>query len=177
MFKYMNADAVIAYQLCNPVHPRLGLTLCSRHALLMQDTYKQLLEGGYRHPVLLHPLVLEEGFPYPKTIVVAIFPFPTMYAGPTGVHADIGLWPDHQFPSELQLTRKRSVWTTMTLNTKKTLNLFQKLECANLPKKARNNLKVSWLPRPGLYRANSNSTKAGPDPASVSSSSIISSPA
>lgn len=72
----------------------------------MQDTHKQLLERGYRRPVLLlHPLggwtkdddvpliwrmkqhaaVLEEGVLNPETTVVAIFPSPMMYAGPTEV--------------------------------------------------------------------------------------------
>ncbi|NWI23308.1 PAPS1 synthase, partial [Sula dactylatra] len=97
-FKEMNADAVFAFQLRNPVH--------NGHALLMQDTHKQLLERGYRRPVLLlHPLggwtkeddvplmwrmkqhaaVLEEGVLNPETTVVAIFPSPMMYAGPTEV--------------------------------------------------------------------------------------------
>ncbi|XP_074848085.1 bifunctional 3'-phosphoadenosine 5'-phosphosulfate synthase 1 isoform X2 [Carettochelys insculpta] len=97
-FKEMNADAVFAFQLRNPVH--------NGHALLMQDTHKQLLERGYRRPVLLlHPLggwtkdddvplmwrmkqhaaVLEEGILNPETTVVAIFPSPMMYAGPTEV--------------------------------------------------------------------------------------------
>ncbi|EPQ11568.1 Bifunctional 3'-phosphoadenosine 5'-phosphosulfate synthase 1 [Myotis brandtii] len=95
-FKDMNADAVFAFQLRNPVH--------NGHALLMQDTHKQLLQRGYRRPVLLlHPLggwtkdddvplmwrmkqhaaVLEEGVLNPETTVVAIFPSPMMYAGPT----------------------------------------------------------------------------------------------
>uniref|UniRef100_A0A4W2DGU0 3'-phosphoadenosine 5'-phosphosulfate synthase 1 n=1 Tax=Bos indicus x Bos taurus TaxID=30522 RepID=A0A4W2DGU0_BOBOX len=97
-FKDMNADAVFAFQLRNPVH--------NGHALLMQDTHRQLLERGYRRPVLLlHPLggwtkdddvplmwrmkqhaaVLEEGVLNPETTVVAIFPSPMMYAGPTEV--------------------------------------------------------------------------------------------
>ena len=92
------SDAVFAFQLRNPVH--------NGHALLMQDTHRQLLERGYRRPVLLlHPLggwtkdddvplmwrmkqhaaVLEEGVLNPETTVVAIFPSPMMYAGPTEV--------------------------------------------------------------------------------------------
>ena len=48
-FKDMNADAVFAFQLHNLVH--------NGHALLMQDTHRQLLERGYWCPVLLlHPL-------------------------------------------------------------------------------------------------------------------------
>lgn len=49
--KYMelNADAVFAFQLRNPIH--------NGHALLMRDCRRQLLERGYKNPVLLlHPL-------------------------------------------------------------------------------------------------------------------------
>ncbi|XP_059507665.1 bifunctional 3'-phosphoadenosine 5'-phosphosulfate synthase 1 isoform X2 [Stegostoma tigrinum] len=97
-FKAMNADAVFAFQLRNPVH--------NGHALLMQDTFQQLIERGYRRPVLLlHPLggwtkdddvpllwrmkqhaaVLEERILKQESTVVAIFPSPMMYAGPTEV--------------------------------------------------------------------------------------------
>uniref|UniRef100_A0A7N6AEZ5 Uncharacterized protein n=1 Tax=Anabas testudineus TaxID=64144 RepID=A0A7N6AEZ5_ANATE len=97
-FKEMNADAIFAFQLRNPVH--------NGHALLMQDTHKRLIERGYRRPVLLlHPLggwtkdddvplpwrmkqhaaVLEEGILNPDSTIVAIFPSPMMYAGPTEV--------------------------------------------------------------------------------------------
>ncbi|RLW04057.1 hypothetical protein DV515_00006183 [Chloebia gouldiae] len=97
-FREMNADAVFAFQLRNPVH--------NGHALLMQDTRRQLLERGYKNPVLLlHPLggwtkdddvplewrmkqhaaVLEEQVLDPKSTVVAIFPSPMLYAGPTEV--------------------------------------------------------------------------------------------
>uniref|UniRef100_A0A4W5LFR9 3'-phosphoadenosine 5'-phosphosulfate synthase 1 n=1 Tax=Hucho hucho TaxID=62062 RepID=A0A4W5LFR9_9TELE len=97
-FKEMNADAVFAFQLRNPVH--------NGHALLMQDTHKRLIERGYRRPVLLlHPLggwtkdddvplewrmkqhaaVLDEGVLKPQNTIVAIFPSPMMYAGPTEV--------------------------------------------------------------------------------------------
>ncbi|XP_071987163.1 bifunctional 3'-phosphoadenosine 5'-phosphosulfate synthase 2 isoform X2 [Engystomops pustulosus] len=96
--KVMNADAVFAFQLRNPVH--------NGHALLMQDTKRHLLDRGYKHPVLLlHPLggwtkdddvpldwrmkqhaaVLEEGVLDPKSTIVAIFPSPMLYAGPTEV--------------------------------------------------------------------------------------------
>jgi len=48
-FREMKADAVFAFQLRNPVH--------NGHALLMQDTKKNLVERGYKKPVLLlHPL-------------------------------------------------------------------------------------------------------------------------
>ncbi|XP_073404298.1 bifunctional 3'-phosphoadenosine 5'-phosphosulfate synthase 2 isoform X1 [Dendrobates tinctorius] len=96
--KEMNADAVFAFQLRNPVH--------NGHALLMQDTRRHLLDRGYKCPVLLlHPLggwtkdddvpldwrmkqhaaVLEEGILNPKSTIVAIFPSPMLYAGPTEV--------------------------------------------------------------------------------------------
>ncbi|XP_053548193.1 bifunctional 3'-phosphoadenosine 5'-phosphosulfate synthase 2 [Bombina bombina] len=96
--KEMNADAVFAFQLRNPVH--------NGHALLMQDTRRHLLDRGYKCPVLLlHPLggwtkdddvpldwrmkqhaaVLEEGVLDPKSTIVAIFPSPMLYAGPTEV--------------------------------------------------------------------------------------------
>lgn len=98
-------DAVFAFQLRNPVH--------NGHALLMQDTRRRLLERGYKHPVLLlHPLggwtkdddvplawrmkqhaaVLEEGVLDPKSTIVAIFPSPMLYAGPTEVSPPWGPW-------------------------------------------------------------------------------------
>ncbi|XP_063047606.1 bifunctional 3'-phosphoadenosine 5'-phosphosulfate synthase 2-like [Engraulis encrasicolus] len=97
-FKEMKADAIFAFQLRNPVH--------NGHALLMKDTQRQLEGRGYRRPVLLlHPLggwtkdddvplpwrmrqhaaVLEEGVLDPASTIVAIFPSPMMYAGPTEV--------------------------------------------------------------------------------------------
>ncbi|EFN75452.1 bifunctional 3'-phosphoadenosine 5'-phosphosulfate synthase [Harpegnathos saltator] len=94
----MGADAVFAFQLRNPIH--------NGHALLMQDTRRRLLEErGFKKPVLLlHPLggwtkdddvplpvrirqhqaVLEEGVLHEDTIL-AIFPSPMCYAGPTEV--------------------------------------------------------------------------------------------
>lgn len=97
-FKLMGADAVFAFQLRNPIH--------NGHALLMTDTRKQLRDRGYRKPVLLlHPLggwtkdddvplqtrikqhqaVLDEGVLDRFSTVLAIFPSPMMYAGPTEV--------------------------------------------------------------------------------------------
>ncbi|KAL5711131.1 hypothetical protein ACHQM5_021622 [Ranunculus cassubicifolius] len=97
-FDKRQADAVFAFQLRNPVH--------NGHALLMNDTRKRLLEMGYKNPVLLlHPLggfvkaddvpldvrmeqhskVLEDGVLDPETTIVAIFPSPMHYAGPTEV--------------------------------------------------------------------------------------------
>lgn len=49
VFFNVQADAVFAFQLRNPVH--------NGHALLMTDTRRHLLERGYKNPVLLlHPL-------------------------------------------------------------------------------------------------------------------------
>lgn len=97
-FKEIGADAVFAFQLRNPVH--------NGHALLMTDTRRRLLERGYKNPVLLlHPLggwtknddvplpvrmkqhaaILEEKVLDPQNTVIAIFPSPMMYAGPTEV--------------------------------------------------------------------------------------------
>ncbi|XP_061391691.1 bifunctional 3'-phosphoadenosine 5'-phosphosulfate synthase [Musca vetustissima] len=97
-FTEMKADAVFAFQLRNPIH--------NGHALLMQDTKRQLLERGFKKPVLLlHPLggwtkdddvplpvrmaqhqaVLDSGVLSRDDTVLAIFPSPMMYAGPTEV--------------------------------------------------------------------------------------------
>ncbi|KAL9269878.1 ATP sulfurylase 2-like protein [Drosera capensis] len=97
-FEKRQADAVFAFQLRNPVH--------NGHALLMTDTRRRLLEMGYKNPILLlHPLggftkaddvpldvrmeqhtkVLEDGILEPETTIVAIFPSPMHYAGPTEV--------------------------------------------------------------------------------------------
>ncbi|XP_077291537.1 3'-phosphoadenosine 5'-phosphosulfate synthase isoform X2 [Arctopsyche grandis] len=97
-FRQMGADAVFAFQLRNPIH--------NGHALLMTDTHKQLLERGFKRPVLLlHPLggwtkdddvplpvrinqhlaVLKEGVLQAENTILAIFPSPMMYAGPTEV--------------------------------------------------------------------------------------------
>lgn len=97
-FRQMGADAVFAFQLRNPIH--------NGHALLMTDCKRQLTERGYKKPVLLlHPLggwtkdddvplkvrmeqhqaILEEGVLEQDSTVLAIFPSPMMYAGPTEV--------------------------------------------------------------------------------------------
>jgi 3'-phosphoadenosine 5'-phosphosulfate synthase len=97
-FRALNADAVFAFQLRNPVH--------NGHALLMHDTQRRLKERGYKNPVLLlHPLggwtkdddvplpwrmkqhqaLLDEGVLDKTSTVMAIFPSPMMYAGPTEV--------------------------------------------------------------------------------------------
>uniref|UniRef100_A0A4W4H0C5 3'-phosphoadenosine 5'-phosphosulfate synthase 2a n=1 Tax=Electrophorus electricus TaxID=8005 RepID=A0A4W4H0C5_ELEEL len=97
-FKEMKADAVFAFHLRNPVH--------NGHTLLMTHTRQKLEDRGYRRPVLLlHPLggwtkdddvpldwrmkqyaaILEDGVLDPKSTIMAIFPSPMMYAGPTEV--------------------------------------------------------------------------------------------
>lgn len=94
----ISADAVFAFQLRNPIH--------NGHALLMKDCRRQLLERGYRKPVLLlHPLggwtkdddvplptrmaqhqaVMDAGVLDRENTILAIFPSPMMYAGPTEV--------------------------------------------------------------------------------------------
>ncbi|KRY90617.1 Bifunctional 3'-phosphoadenosine 5'-phosphosulfate synthase 2 [Trichinella pseudospiralis] len=94
----MGADAVFAFQLRNPIH--------NGHALLMNDTKRTLISRGYKRPVLLlHPLggwtkdddvplsvrmkqhqtLLEEGVLDPESTLLAIFPSPMLYAGPTEV--------------------------------------------------------------------------------------------
>lgn len=96
--KQMKADAIFAFQLRNPIH--------NGHALLMQDCRRQLLDRGFQNPVLLlHPLggwtkdddvplpvrmaqhqaVLDSGVLDRETTLLAIFPSPMMYAGPTEV--------------------------------------------------------------------------------------------
>ena len=97
-FSDMGADAVFAFQLRNPIH--------NGHALLMRDTRRRLLERGFKKPVLLlHPLggwtkdddvplhtrieqhlaVMEEKILDPEETVLAVFPSPMLYAGPTEV--------------------------------------------------------------------------------------------
>ncbi|XP_023341749.1 bifunctional 3'-phosphoadenosine 5'-phosphosulfate synthase isoform X2 [Eurytemora carolleeae] len=97
-FREMGADAVFAFQLRNPIH--------NGHALLMTDCKRQLTERGFKKPVLLlHPLggwtkdddvpldirmaqhqaIMEDGVLDKDSTVLAIFPSPMMYAGPTEV--------------------------------------------------------------------------------------------
>lgn len=94
----LKADAVFAFQLRNPIH--------NGHALLMQDCRQQLLDRNFKNPILLlHPLggwtkdddvpldvrmkqhqaVLDSGVLDKEHTVLAIFPSPMMYAGPTEV--------------------------------------------------------------------------------------------
>lgn len=97
-FRALNADAVFAFQLRNPIH--------NGHALLMHDTQRRLKERGYKKPVLLlHPLggwtkdddvplawrirqhqaLMDDKILDSESTVMAIFPSPMMYAGPTEV--------------------------------------------------------------------------------------------
>ncbi|XP_066148439.1 bifunctional 3'-phosphoadenosine 5'-phosphosulfate synthase [Euwallacea fornicatus] len=97
-YKQMEADVVFAFQLRNPIH--------NGHALLMNETKKQLQDRGYKKPILLlHPLggwikdddvplpvriqqhlaVMEDGLLDKDSTILAIFPSPMSYAGPTEV--------------------------------------------------------------------------------------------
>eukprot|EP01064_Diplonema_japonicum_P012043 TRINITY_DN1951_c0_g2_i1.p1 TRINITY_DN1951_c0_g2~~TRINITY_DN1951_c0_g2_i1.p1 ORF type:complete len:1088 (+),score=341.12 TRINITY_DN1951_c0_g2_i1:39-3302(+) len=97
-FKEKGADGVFAFQTRNPTH--------AGHAHLMKDGRKQLLEKGYRNPVLWlsplggwtksddvpldirvkqHQAVLDEGMLDKAWTVLAIWPSPMVYSGPTEV--------------------------------------------------------------------------------------------
>mmetsp|Transcript_13168 Transcript_13168/g.20061 ORF Transcript_13168/g.20061 Transcript_13168/m.20061 type:complete len:1009 (+) Transcript_13168:60-3086(+) len=97
-FAKKNADIVYAFQTRNPTH--------AGHAYLMKEGRNRLLREGYKNPVLwLSPLggwtkeddvpldvrvkqhvaVLEEGMLDPAWTVMAIWPSPMVYAGPTEV--------------------------------------------------------------------------------------------
>ncbi|CAF4845257.1 unnamed protein product, partial [Rotaria sp. Silwood1] len=100
-FRDLQADAVFAFQLRNPIH--------NGHSLLMQTTRNLLIERGFKNPVLLlHPLggwTKEDDVPLHirmaqhqaflrddqddrldrSRTVLAIFPSPMSYAGPTEV--------------------------------------------------------------------------------------------
>mmetsp|Transcript_7057 Transcript_7057/g.5304 ORF Transcript_7057/g.5304 Transcript_7057/m.5304 type:complete len:347 (-) Transcript_7057:51-1091(-) len=98
MMKQRNADCVYAFQLRNPLH--------NGHVLLLKDTREQLLKKGYKNPILLlHPLggwtkdddvpldtrmkqhqaLLDDGTLDPEQTILAIWPSPMYYAGPTEV--------------------------------------------------------------------------------------------
>lgn len=97
-FADLGADAVFAFQLRNPVH--------NGHALLMQDTSRQLKEQGYKKPVLWlsplggwtkdddvplkvrmdqHEAIIKNKIFGDTDVVLAIFPSPMIYAGPREV--------------------------------------------------------------------------------------------
>ncbi|CAD5227393.1 unnamed protein product [Bursaphelenchus xylophilus] len=96
-FAAKGSDCVFAFQLRNPIH--------NGHALLMKET-REMLSKRYQKPMLLlHPLggwtkdsdvplptrirqheeVLKSGTLSPEWTVLAIFPSPMLYAGPTEV--------------------------------------------------------------------------------------------
>uniref|UniRef100_A0AC35U364 APS kinase n=1 Tax=Rhabditophanes sp. KR3021 TaxID=114890 RepID=A0AC35U364_9BILA len=97
IFVEKKCDSVFAFQLRNPIH--------NGHALLMKDTREKLLSTAKNPMLLLHPLggwtkdddvllhvrieqhkaVIEEGILDKSWTVLAIFPSPMLYAGPTEV--------------------------------------------------------------------------------------------
>lgn len=93
-----NADVVYAFQVRNPLH--------NGHVLLLKDTREQLIKQGYRNPILLlHPLggwckdddvplsdrmqqhaaLLADGTLNPEHTILAVWPSPMYYGGPTEV--------------------------------------------------------------------------------------------
>ena len=98
LMKAKNADVVYAFQVRNPLH--------NGHVLLLKDTREQLLAKGHKNPILLlHPLggwtkeddapldtrmkqhqaLLDDGTLNPDHTILAIWPSPMYYAGPTEV--------------------------------------------------------------------------------------------
>jgi 3'-phosphoadenosine 5'-phosphosulfate synthase len=92
------ADAVYAFQVRNPLH--------NGHVLLLKDTREQLLKLGFKNPILLlHPLggwckdddvptnvrmhqhqaLLDDGTLDPQHTILAVWPSPMFYGGPTEV--------------------------------------------------------------------------------------------
>ena len=97
-FEDKGADAVYAFQTRNPTH--------AGHAYLMKTSREKLLKKGYKNPVLWlsplggwtksddvpldvrvkqHEAVLNEKMLDPETTVMAIWPAPMIYGGPTEV--------------------------------------------------------------------------------------------
>jgi len=97
-FEKKGADVVFAFQTRNPTH--------AGHAYLMKTARQQLLDMGYENPILWlsplggwtkeddvpldvrvkqHEAVLKSGMLDPTTTVMAIWPSPMIYAGPTEV--------------------------------------------------------------------------------------------
>jgi 3'-phosphoadenosine 5'-phosphosulfate synthase len=93
-----DADVVYAFQVRNPLH--------NGHVLLLKDTREQLIRQGYRNPILLlHPLggwckdddvplndrmkqhaaLLTDGTLTPEHTILAVWPSPMYYGGPTEV--------------------------------------------------------------------------------------------
>lgn len=96
--KEKKADAVYAFQVRNPLH--------NGHVLLLKDTREQLIKLGYKNPVLLlHPLggwckdddvplkdrmaqhqaLIDDGTLPKDHIILAVWPSPMYYGGPTEV--------------------------------------------------------------------------------------------
>lgn len=96
--KKRGADVVYGFQLRNPLH--------NGHVMLLKDTHDQLIAKGYKKPLLLlHPLggwvkdddvpsdtrmqqhqaLIEEGTLNHEHTILAIWPSPMYYAGPTEV--------------------------------------------------------------------------------------------
>lgn len=97
-FDDMNADVVLAFQTRNPTH--------AGHAYLMNNARQQLIEQGYKNPVLWlsplggwtkeddvpldvrvrqHEAILRDGMLDKESTVMAIWPSPMIYAGPREV--------------------------------------------------------------------------------------------
>jgi len=97
-FARRKADTVFAFQTRNPTH--------AGHAFLMRDAQRQLKKRGYKNPVLWlsplggwtkdsdvpldvrvqqHEAVINEGMLDAESTVMAIWPAPMIYAGPTEV--------------------------------------------------------------------------------------------
>lgn len=97
-FAGKNADAVFAFQTRNPTH--------AGHAYLMKTSRDLLIKRGYKNPILWlsplggwtksddvpldvrvkqHQAILNEKMLDPATTVMAIWPAPMLYAGPTEV--------------------------------------------------------------------------------------------
>jgi len=96
--KERGADAVYAFQVRNPLH--------NGHVLLLKDTREQLMKQGYKNPILLlHPLggwckdddvpldarmnqhqaLIDDGTLPKEHIILAVWPSPMYYGGPTEV--------------------------------------------------------------------------------------------
>lgn len=96
--KARGADAVYAFQVRNPLH--------NGHVLLLKDTREQLMKQGYKNPILLlHPLggwckdddvpldtrmyqhqaLIDDGTLPKEHIILAVWPSPMYYGGPTEV--------------------------------------------------------------------------------------------
>ncbi|TMW58296.1 hypothetical protein Poli38472_011884 [Pythium oligandrum] len=97
-FDEMNADVVLAFQTRNPTH--------AGHAYLMNSARQQLIDQGYKNPVLWlsplggwtkeddvpldvrvrqHEAILRDGMLDKDSTVLAIWPSPMIYAGPREV--------------------------------------------------------------------------------------------